>query len=103
MCEWTQTVQDNQEQVVIPDGTIPCIGPSVVCKCFFCFRYFCAMQLGLEARKTQTPEDYNKLYSAESDLSLLHIFESFLESAPQLVVQLFVVATLQEIRFFTGK
>lgn len=60
------------------------------------------MQLGLEARRTKSTSDYHKLYAAQNDLSLLHLFESFLESAPQLVVQLYVIASLREFRFFTG-
>lgn len=61
------------------------------------------MQLGLEARQTRDSSVYEKLYAAQSDLSLLHLFKSFLESAPQLVLQLYIISTLQDPRLFTGE
>ena len=42
-----------------------------------------------------------KLYHYQSDLCLLRLFESFLESAPQLLLQLYIMHELQSWHFWT--
>lgn len=61
------------------------------------------MKAGMEARKSKRVSDFQKLYFDQSDLCILHLFESFLESAPQLVLQLYIIVVLNEWRFWTSK
>lgn len=44
------------------------------------------------------------MYSALSDVSMLRLFESFLESAPQLVLQLYImIKVTEDDHILTGK
>ncbi|XP_040583865.1 uncharacterized protein [Lepeophtheirus salmonis] len=54
-------------------------------------RYFESLKLGLKAKKTGNPLDYQLYYHKQSDVSMLRLFDSFMESAPQLVFHLYVV------------
>ena len=51
------------------------------------------LRLGLEARQTDDPVDYQRYYQQWSDICMLRLFDSFMESAPQLVFQLVVIIT----------
>jgi len=56
-------------------------------------RYYMVLKLGLEARQTDDPVDYRRYYQQWSDICMLRLFDSFMESAPQLVFQLVVIIT----------
>lgn len=57
----------------------------------------------LEAIKTAAIGTSQTLLQQQRDLCLLHLFNSFLESAPQLVLQLYVTASLGSLLPWTGK
>ena len=46
---------------------------------------------GLDARRSGDPVDYQRFYQQQSDVCMLRLFESFTESAPQLVFHLYVM------------
>ncbi len=52
--------------------------------------------LGLLAMKTNEEIDYRRFYQQQSDVCLLRLFDSFLESAPQLVFHLYVMMVMRE-------
>jgi len=54
-------------------------------------RYYRVLTLGLEARGTDDVLDYQRYYQQWSDICMLRLFDSFMESAPQLVFQLYVM------------
>jgi hypothetical protein len=54
-------------------------------------RYLVVLGLGLEAMKTGDPVDYQRFYQQQSDVCMLRLFDSFGESAPQLVFHLYVM------------
>ena len=49
------------------------------------------LKLGLIARRTDDLVDYQRYYQQWSDICMLRLFDSFMESAPQLVFQLYVM------------
>ena len=49
------------------------------------------ISLGYEAMHTGHETDYRALYQQQSDVCMLRLFDSFLESAPQLVFHLYVM------------
>ena len=51
------------------------------------------MSLCLKVMKSPNLDDYRAYYQETSDVCMLRLFESFLESAPQLVFHLFVLLT----------
>ena len=46
------------------------------------------LKTGLEARQSNDPVDYQRYYQQWSDICMLRLFDSFMESGPQLVFQL---------------
>lgn len=66
-------------------------------------RYFILLKSAYKAFKTKDSSDIEQVYLEQSDLCMLHLFESFLESAPQLVLQIYVIAMLKKWKFWTGK
>ena len=58
---------------------------------------------GVKARHTQDLADYDDLYRQQSDVCMLRMFESFMESAPQLVLQLYIMMSCLEYTAWTGK
>lgn len=69
------------------------------CLIFYCFislfRYWRVIKAGWHTRQQNSADTVNvyKVYLAEwRDISMLRLFECFLESAPQLVLQLFIMA-----------
>ena len=58
--------------------------------------------MGLKARRSGSLEDFDELYHQQSDVCMLRMFESFLESAPQLVLQLYIMLSDREYSTWTG-
>lgn len=54
-------------------------------------RYCIVINLGFEAMRSKLPLDYQRYYQQQSDVCMLRLFDSFLESAPQLVFHLYVM------------
>ncbi|XP_021914672.1 uncharacterized protein LOC110827380 isoform X2 [Zootermopsis nevadensis] len=65
-------------------------------------RYILVLKTGLEARSSGDPTDFQRVYHQQSDICLLHLFESFMESAPQLVLQLYIMVSLETWTSWTG-
>ncbi|XP_009859071.2 uncharacterized protein LOC104265836 [Ciona intestinalis] len=59
-------------------------------------RYITVLIMGFKARKSKRIEDYQSMYAELSDVSMLRLFECFLESAPQLVLQLYIMIRVEE-------
>ena len=49
------------------------------------------LRTGLEARQSGDLVDYQRYYQQWSDICMLRLFDSFMESAPQLVFQLVIL------------
>ncbi|CAK9798702.1 XK-related protein 5 [Anthophora quadrimaculata] len=54
-------------------------------------------------RKKRFVKDKNWVYRQESDICMLHLFESFMGAAPQLILQLYVMAVLRRTPLWTSK
>lgn len=67
------------------------------------FRYWRVLKLGIKSRRTKSPDDLEAVYCANNDVCLLRLFESFLESAPQLLLQLYVIITFHHFDWLIGK
>lgn len=65
-------------------------------------RYVRYLKTGLRADRTQNMEDFQDLYQQQSDLCMLRLFDSFLESAPQLVLQLYIMVSYENWNLWTG-
>jgi hypothetical protein len=71
---------------------------------FSCYnRYVLILKTGLEARSSGEPTDFQRLHHQHSDICMLHLFESFMESAPQLVLQLYIMVSQETWQFWTGE
>ncbi|PIK35948.1 hypothetical protein BSL78_27223 [Apostichopus japonicus] len=66
------------------------------------YRYVIVLQTGMTAKKSRDPLDFDLLYHQQSDVCMLRLFESFMESAPQVVLQLYIMVATNEENFFTG-
>ena len=49
------------------------------------------LKTGFEAMKSGDSVDYQRFYQQQSDVCMLRLFDSFAESAPQLVFHLYVM------------
>ncbi|XP_072017104.1 XK-related protein 6-like [Amphiura filiformis] len=65
-------------------------------------RYIRVFRTGLIARKSDDPLDFQRLHHQQSDVSMLRLFEAFLESAPQVVLQLYIMMATEDENTFTG-
>ncbi|KAJ1524453.1 hypothetical protein ONE63_010950 [Megalurothrips usitatus] len=66
------------------------------------FRHVDALQTGLEARRSGDVADFQSLFHQQSDISMLQLFESFMKSAPQLVLQLYIMIQVRDWGPWTG-
>lgn len=53
--------------------------------------------------KSSFSKDKNWVYRQESDICMLHLFESFMGAAPQLILQLYIIAILNHAPLWTSK
>ena len=58
-------------------------------------RYYESLQYGLRFRETKDPSEKKKIYMLmifeDADATMLRLFESFMESAPQLMLQVYII------------
>lgn len=58
-------------------------------------RYYESLQYGLRFRETKDPSEkkriYMKMIYEDADATMLRLFESFMESAPQLMLQVYII------------
>lgn len=66
-------------------------------------RYILLFKTGIRAQKTKDTEDFRDMYRQQSDVCMLRLFESFLESAPQLVLQLYIMMSHHDYSAWTGE
>ncbi|XP_018399399.1 PREDICTED: uncharacterized protein LOC108777095 [Cyphomyrmex costatus] len=52
--------------------------------------------------KSGFSKDKNWVYRQESDICMLHLFKSFMGAAPQLILQLYIIAMLKHTPFWTS-
>ena len=64
-------------------------------------RYYMVLKTGLEARSSDDLLDYQRYYQQWSDICMLRLFDSFMESGPQLVFQLYILLTRPESSLVT--
>ena len=66
-------------------------------------RYIHTIYLGFKSRVTQKVVHTQRALTSQSDVSILRLFEAFLESAPQLVLQLYIMVARQSFGWFACK
>ncbi|KAK6179614.1 hypothetical protein SNE40_011932 [Patella caerulea] len=68
------------------------------------FRYLGVIKVGLRARQKagDVCRDTSIAFSQQNDISILRLIEAFMESAPQLGLQLYIVLTTLHIDWLTG-
>lgn len=59
-------------------------------------RNWALLQAGLKAQKTKNEKDFRVVYRHKRDLCVLDLYKSFLKSAPQLVLQLYIMLDTQD-------
>ncbi|KAK8380593.1 hypothetical protein O3P69_016883 [Scylla paramamosain] len=73
-----------------------------ICQTGIMQRYILMFQMGLKARRSGDLEDFDELYHQQSDVCMLRMFESFLESAPQLVLQVYIMLSDHDYSAWTA-
>lgn len=73
-------------------------------------RYYESLQYGLRFRETEDIEEkkrvYMKMIYEDADATMLRLFESFMESAPQLMLQMYIITKnypFDDYEYWTGK
>ena len=56
----------------------------------------------MEARHYSTPEAVDNYFHQQNDVCMLRLFEAFLESAPQLTLQMYVMMYTESANWLTG-
>lgn len=71
----------------------------------FVFRYLTLLYTAMHSlrNKSNFSKDKSWVYRQESDICMLHLFESFMGAAPQLILQLYIIAILHHAPFWTSK
>ncbi len=70
---------------------------------FFCFRYLFVLVAAFEARSSRQAEVVASCFHQQNDVSLLRLFEAFLESAPQLILQAYIIVATQDALQLTSE
>ncbi|KAK7793048.1 hypothetical protein R5R35_004475 [Gryllus longicercus] len=65
-------------------------------------RYVEVLKTGVESWSGADFNDVQRLYHQWNDVCLLHLFESFMESAPQLLIQIYIMINLEDWWSWTG-
>lgn len=75
------------------------------CESIFFLRYLTLIYSAMHSlrNKSSFSKDKNWVYRQESDICMLHLFKSFMGAAPQLILQLYIIAVLHHASIFTGK
>ena len=58
---------------------------------------------GMDARTSGEHEKTQVYYYQQNDVSMLRLFEAFLESAPQLTLQLYIMVATHDSSWLTGR
>jgi len=71
----------------------------------YIFRYLTLLYTAMHSlrNKSSFSKDKNWVYRQESDICMLHLFESFMGAAPQLILQLYIIAILNYAPLWTSK
>ena len=80
--------------------------PSVTCMYFnlLIYRYIRCLRYGWKSRSKPEDEKYhNSMVYEWRDLTMLRLLEAFLESAPQLVLQVYIMTQKPRVFWLTGK
>ena len=59
--------------------------------------------VGYKARSSKRADLVEQYYFRQNDVCMLRLFEAFLESAPQLTLQLYIMVATKDAASFTGK
>lgn len=70
--------------------------------CFVFDRYLYVLVAGMEAKHTNKPEAVDIYFHQQNDVCMLRLFEAFLESAPQLTLQLYIMMYTDSANWLTG-
>ena len=65
-------------------------------------RYLNVLVTGLQAHYSKTTEKIDSYFYQQNDLCILRLFEAFLESAPQLTLQFYVIMCTPLAGWLTG-
>lgn len=65
-------------------------------------RYLNVIVTGMRAFRSQDSEEIEAYYHQQNDVCMLRLFEAFLESAPQLVLQLYIMVATSSANWLTG-
>ncbi|CAL4226239.1 unnamed protein product, partial [Meganyctiphanes norvegica] len=69
--------------------------------CGIIYRYSIMFKTISRCKRSNANSDIEDFYKQQSDVSLLRMFQSFLQAAPQLVLQLYILAVAQDISYWT--
>lgn len=78
----------------------------VFCFLDFSFRYIHTIYLGIQSRQSAQTERwryYWRMVYEFADVSMLHLLATFLESAPQLVLQLCIIIQTHKLQAVQGR
>ncbi|XP_053631187.2 uncharacterized protein [Cherax quadricarinatus] len=88
--------------IVDEHPTTKCYWVAHVCLWGIMHRYVIMFETGLKARRTQEMAVFDDLFRQQSDVCMLRMFESFMESAPQLVLQLYIMMCYSDYSVWTA-
>ena len=60
------------------------------------------LRLGRQSRITKNKDDLNAVLRANVDISLLRLIQAFMESVPQLVLQLYIMLNFKYYNWLLG-